>query len=164
MDEKTAREVELDEKYQALQVALANEKKELRETAEQLEERSEAMRKSAIQNIRELEKPITPQETVLASQVAWALSQVFRLGERLTTELERLYEIINIQTKSMIALEKQLPDKMHVDTEKLVESYQKGADARMASMVAEATKSAIMDIFKDLPDDKGEKDDTRKPS
>jgi predicted HNH restriction endonuclease len=137
----------IDEKFATLKANLAKEKGEFKQHAEELEVRSNAMREVARKNIHELEKPITPQEMALASQSAWALAQTFRLGERLTTELEWLYEAHYQTTKNMIQLQRDLPDLIHIDAEKLIANYEKGLDAHLAEMVKDATKHVITGLF-----------------
>ena len=166
MDE-TPKEREVDEKFATLMANLAKEKGEFRQSAEELEARANAMKVVAFKRERELETDITPRELILASQSAWAFAQVFRLGERMTTELEWLYQVHYTSLKNMVQLSKELPDRIHADTENLMANYERGLDEHMADMVKSATKHVITELFQprdSFEEKRDERNDPRESS
>lgn len=134
MDETAEeREQKLDKAYETVKTSLAEEKMEFEKAAEELESRANLMKEEVRKNIRELEKPITPQEMFLASQSAWALGQVFRLGARMTKELEFVYASNYAALKDSIRIEKQLPRRVALNLDEAIARYEKSLQGRLMS-------------------------------
>ena len=137
----------LDEAFGKMTTSLAKEKAEFKQAGDEIQTRANAMLDYARKNIRDLEKPITTQEVFLSAQSAHALAQVFKLGERLTTELEFLYATNYWIQKNSIRIEKSLPDRVRMDTEKLIEQYQKSMKSGLMTEEDKAVMKFLWDWF-----------------
>jgi uncharacterized protein YyaL (SSP411 family) len=163
----TPEEIEqrLDKAYETMKQSLAKEEGGFGEAAKAYE----AMYDEILKDFRktdpqELHRPLTAGEMMLASQAASTMARVYRLGERMTKELEWLYASNYYAFKNTLRIEKGLPDKAQEVAEKIVENYQKGTDERTKSMVKDAVKFTINQLFEpqDTFEEKREKrNDTR---
>lgn len=115
----------IDEAHANLKADLAKEKQEFKDLAEKLEGMSSSFREESLKDKEGASKPLTASDYMAASMNAWALAQVYRLGERLSTELEFVYESTYQVMKNVIDVRNLLPDEIRADMETTLERYAK---------------------------------------
>jgi hypothetical protein len=85
-----------------------------------------------------------------ASMSSWALAQTFRLGARMTSELEWLYETINGHTKNLLALQRyatNIPKNLKPDLDKAITDYESHLEGRLMSKEDKAMLKFFWDYF-----------------
>lgn len=150
MDKDTEkREQGLDQAYERLKVELMEDKERFSSQADKLETRVNMFREDLQKNATpdELEKSLTATDKFLTLQSTHALAQVFRLAERMITELQHVYAANYSAFKAIGRVERELPDGIRADLEKAIELYQKRLTENTRDMVKDAVSFTISGIF-----------------
>jgi hypothetical protein len=148
MDRSTEkREKDLDDSYQTLKANLAKEKQEFRQIAEDLEGRSQGLRKHVLDDPNAEKIPTTLNDIASLSLNTWALAQVNRLAARMTQELEHLYASNYAALKGQFRIEKELPTMTKLSLDDAIAKYEDRLDGRLMSKEDKAMLAFFYDYF-----------------